>query len=125
MLRRIGPIVLRYLLRAYEGRLSRFVRALRAFADGRMPDAELVEGYISARFGVEHHLTSLFRYALCLNRGGHEYVAALQLDSDPLDTDTPYRLDPGVRILTDLHDCALVLDRISRRGRVIGAVDDL
>jgi len=124
VLRRVGPIVLRYLLRAYEGRLSSFVRALRAFADGRIPDAELVEGYISARFGVEHHLTSLFRYALCLNRGAYEYVAAPPLDPATLDTNAPYRLDPGVRILTDLHDCALVLDCISRDSEGSALLDD-
>ena len=101
-LRRVGPIVLRYLLRAYDGRLSVFLRDLEA---ANQP----LETYIAAKFGEDHHLTSLFRYALRVNEGGDERRAA----GEPreFDAEAAYRL--GAHMLTDLHDCAALLHSIA------------
>jgi hypothetical protein len=114
VLRRVGPIVLRYLLRAYDGRLSNFVRALREFANDAMPDAALDEDFIRTTFGDDHHLTSLFRYALCVNAGGSERVAPPALQPVAFDVDGRYRISHDVRVLADLHDCAVVIANIER-----------
>jgi radical SAM superfamily enzyme YgiQ (UPF0313 family) len=124
LLRRVGPVVLRYLLRAYDGRLSNFVRALRSFARGRMPDGQLVEAYVRARFGGRHHLTSLVRYGLCVHAGGDERVAPSPIDWAAFDPDVPYRVGPGVRVHRDLHDCGLVLERVARDPAGSTLLDD-
>jgi hypothetical protein len=94
-LRHLGPFVLRYLLRAFEQRLSRLVFAMRDWASqaGRteLPNTELVEEFVSAKFGPCHHLTSLTRYALHLPEGTNDAVA--------FDPDRQYQLDMKVRLL--------------------------
>ena len=122
VLRRVGPIVLRYLLRAFDGRLSLFVRALRNFADVWMADAALVEAFIAVTFGEEHHLTSLFRYALRVNEGGAERVAPSFVPG-VFSVDAPYRLREDVRLLPEMHDCQHVLARI-REHDGEGLLDD-
>jgi hypothetical protein len=74
----------------------------------------LVEAYIGATFGEEHHLTSLFRYALRVNEGGAERVVAAPIAPAAFDADVPYRLSEDVRVLPDLHDCQRVLEQITR-----------
>jgi radical SAM superfamily enzyme YgiQ (UPF0313 family) len=110
-LRRLGPIVLRYVLRAFEQKLSRLVFAMRdwACANGRtdLPDAEFLEEFFSARFGPRHHLTSLTRYLLHLPNGTNSEVAPVAFDPD-----RQYQLDANVRLLTDMHDCEALLERI-------------
>ena len=90
-LRHLGPFVLKYLLRAFEQRLSLLVFAMRDWAShtGRtdLPNTEFVEEFISARFGPRHHLTSLTRYAL-----------HLPADNE-FDPDRQYQLDANVRLL--------------------------
>jgi hypothetical protein len=103
-LRRLGPIVLRYLLLAYGGRLSNLVRELREFAD--------IETYVRAKFGADHHLVSLVRYGLRVH--GKRAV-----EPQPFDPDAVYRLDPGVRILEEMHDCALLLERIANAAELL------
>ena len=117
LLRRVGPVVLQYVLRAYDGKLSHLVRDLRRFAEERqaevIPDAALLEDYVSATFGADHHLVSLFRYALCVNEGGSERVLPPRTEPLAFDPDLPYGLGMDVRILSDMHDCALLMDRIA------------
>ena len=73
-LRRLGPIVVKYLLRAYGGRLSTLVEDLRLFAASRglgdRPDAGTVETYVRWKFGPRHHVTSLVRFALLATGAG-------------------------------------------------------
>jgi radical SAM superfamily enzyme YgiQ (UPF0313 family) len=114
LLRRAGPIVLRYLLRAYGGRLSNLVHALRAFAGDAKPDSAMLESYIGATFGDEHHLTSLFRFALCVNAGGAERAAPSATSPHAFDTEVPYRMSDNMRVLPALHDCSLVIENIRR-----------
>ena len=94
-LRHLGPFVLRYLLRAFEQRLSRLVFAMRDWASqtGRteLPNTGFIEEFVSAKFGPRHHLTSLTRYALHLTEGTNSGVA--------FDPDRQYQLDANVRLL--------------------------
>jgi radical SAM superfamily enzyme YgiQ (UPF0313 family) len=117
LLRRLGPIVLKYILRAYGGSLANLVHDLRRFAAARtpdrLPDAELCEAYVSATFGPDHHVTSLVRYALQVNDGGSERLLPPAMRLPALDPEAPYCLAAGVRILPGMHDCALLLERIA------------
>src|SRR5262249_24185946 len=112
-LRQLGPTILKYLLRAFEQRLSRLVFAMRDWAEasGRteLPNAEFVEEFISARFGPRHHLASLTRYAFHLPNGTKSDVTAVAFDPDQ-----QYQLDANVRLLTDMHDCDALIERIGR-----------
>jgi radical SAM superfamily enzyme YgiQ (UPF0313 family) len=119
VLRRVGPVILKYLLRVYGGELSRLVFALRYWTEsnGRCgkPDAELIQDYVCHRFGPDHHLTSLFRYLLCA-RGtvGEQRLSPESVESqaavfDPL---LPYQLGSHVRVLADIHDCGFLIERI-------------
>jgi radical SAM superfamily enzyme YgiQ (UPF0313 family) len=67
-LRRAGPLVVDYVLRSpspsYDGRLSRLLAELRAFTAGAPPEPQQVVAYMAATFGGQHHVTSLFRFAL-------------------------------------------------------------
>lgn len=114
LLRRAGPVVVPYMLRAFGGKLSAFVRALWSFAEPRgetpRPSAETLESFFAERFGTTHHLTSLFRFALRANA-----VAGDRLDADgepPFDTAAPYRVASGVHVLRELRDCGRALARI-------------
>ena len=130
LLRRVGPIVIGYALRRFEGKLSAFVAAFSAFvARGengdsgervQAPDAALLVAFVANCFGPRHHLASLFRFGLELH------------DARPLNGTDPaareafeapraYVLSDRVRILPDLHDC----DRWLARIRDSVAVDDL
>lgn len=126
LLRRIGPIVLSYMLRAYEGKLANLVRELRSFAGDRVPDAELLEAYVTATFGREHHLTSLVRYALRVREEGSERTAPSRQEQAAFDAGVPYRLGDDVSVLEEMHDCARLLARITRdTGTVLLEDEDL
>ncbi|HSB11719.1 MAG TPA: radical SAM protein [Blastocatellia bacterium] len=122
VLRRVGPLILKYALRAYGGQLSKLVFALRHWAESNgscgRPDADLVESYITATFGRRHHLTSLLRYALAAHGTlGDE----IDLEERTLaerrfanfDPHRRYQLDSRVRVLSDMHDCKLLIERIA------------
>jgi hypothetical protein len=72
-----------------------------------LPDADFVEEFVSSRFGPQHHLTSLTRYALHLPNDGNNEVAAAAFDPDQ-----QYQLDAKVRLLTGMHDCEALIERI-------------
>lgn len=119
VLRRVGPVVLRYMLRVYDGQLSKLVFALRLWAgnNGRTdpPDAELVEDYISSTFGPRHHLTSLFRHALwstAAHRRQHPLNESPESPVAEFDPRESYQLGSHVSVLSDIHDCNLLIDRI-------------
>ncbi len=118
-LRHLGPIVLKYLLRAFEQKLSRLVFAMRDWAKAQdrnaLPDADFVEEFVSSRFGPHHHLTSLTRYALHLPNDANSEVAAAAFDPDQ-----QYQLDAKVRLLTDMHDCEALIERIRLDSTGVG-----
>jgi radical SAM superfamily enzyme YgiQ (UPF0313 family) len=127
LIRRAGPLVVNYVLRAYGGRLSELVHEFRVFAESRgcedRPRADTLEAYLSAKFGPAHHVTSLFRYALRAN----EAVAVqteVPRDASAFDPRRPYRVSPSVHVLDNLHDCSRVLAHIERELEPSGLVDD-
>ena len=128
LLRRAGPILVQYLMRAYEGRLSTFVADLRRFADatgpGRAPDAETLEAYIREKFGPAHHMTSLFRYALRATSRHADGVHTADNRDAHFDPDVDYELNPDVEILADMHDCQLLIERINGLGAGSRLLDD-
>jgi hypothetical protein len=117
LLRRVGPFVLNYLLRAFDGRLSELVRHMRSFADrrfpGRPPEAAMLEAFVGETFGADHHLTSLVRFALRVNEGGGERSMPADAPPPAFDPAASYRLGPTVRLLADIHDCEALLARIA------------
>jgi len=118
LLRRAGPLVLSYVLRDYGGRLSRLVFDLRHWAeragrDGR-PDSVLVIDYFAAKYGAGHHLTSLFRYALAANADDDEWNPRAEPAPAAFDPECQYLLGPRVAVLHELHDCAVLVERIKR-----------
>lgn len=116
LLRRAGPIIVGYTLRAYDGRLDSFVTGFRDFLDqsaaGAKPDAHRLQAYIAAQFGADHHLTSLFRYALLANSRADDEQDDTPAEPPRLDAQTPYHLGADVHLLADLHDCGSILERI-------------
>ena len=117
LLRRAGPVVLKYMLRAYDGRLGTLVGDLRKFSEssGRwgQPEAEMIEAFMRWRFGGAHHLTSLFRYALRAGAAALEPLEPPPQIAQPFDLDRRYVLSPAVYVLHDLHDCGAVIDQIA------------
>lgn len=116
VLRRLGPIILSYTLRAYGGRLSSLVHALRLWADmndrhGDM-DTDLFEAYTRATFGSLHHLTSLIRYALMVSCPKKPSSLAAPR-SQGFDPNKLYRLGSHIRVLTDMHNCDALLEKIA------------
>jgi len=115
-LRRVGPIILSYTLRAYDGQLSKLVYCLRRWADshgrGDRPTADLVEAYICATFGPFHHLTSLFRYALWANRAGAAQPSPDDSRSPAFEPHQTYQLSSRFRVAPDMHDCELLIELI-------------
>ena len=115
--RKSGPVVIKYLLRAYEGRLSRLVAEFREFAEcndlGSCPNCAMAEEFLRSRFGRAHHLVSLYGFAV--RTGGDEGMDFPSSASDPLDPTQHYRLNPGTYILHDYHDCGALLDQIKQQ----------
>lgn len=117
VLRRVGPIIARYLLRAYEGRLSNFVFAVSEWAERKgyvnLPDARMILDFVSERFGSQHHLSSLFRFALCGQQSG-ESTIELESANGAFDPDQLYTIGSHVQILPGLHVCESLIERIKQ-----------
>ena len=116
VLRRVGPVILKYLLRAYDGRLSKLIFTLRDWANRNqrteLPTALMLEDFVSDQFGSQHHLSSLFRFALCSHKKVHDLPANTQTGS--FDPEQSYQLGSHVHVLSDLHDCQFLIDRIKQ-----------
>jgi radical SAM superfamily enzyme YgiQ (UPF0313 family) len=127
LLRRAGPIIVKYLLRSYDGRLSLLAADLRRFVErswpGRTPDAKVLGAFIGATFGPGHHMTSLFRYALCVASRVADRIGS-QGQTERFDADLEYELNPHTAILPDLHDCQFVIERIKDLGPSDPVLDD-
>jgi hypothetical protein len=114
--RRLGPAILKYWLRVYDGQLSKLVFALRSWARGNahfnQPDDALIEEYARESFGARHHLTSLVRYALCVN--GKQRAPDTLRESKPTSFDPrqPYAPGSQFRVLSEIHDFDALLNRI-------------
>ena len=116
VLRRVGPVVLKYLLRPYEGRLSNLIFALRSWSRSRgyhnQPDADLVEAYFCDTFGSRNHVTSLIRYALCVNSKQNESRASHESRSAGFDPHETYEPGSHFRVLSEVHDFDFLISRI-------------
>ena len=112
VLRRTGPVVLKYLLRGYEGRLSKLIFALRSWAHTIRPSAEMVESYFRETFGPRDHLTSLIRYTLCVNGRQNYSRASDESCSASFDPNQPYKLGSDFHVLPQIHDFDFLLNRI-------------
>jgi radical SAM superfamily enzyme YgiQ (UPF0313 family) len=127
LLRRAGPILIQYLLRNYGGRLSVLAAELRRFAAGYRsegaPDAATLEAFMREKFGPAHHITSLFRYALCATSRTEDQMRA-PVCRTAFDPDADYELSPDVEILPDLHDCEFVIERIKSLNAGASVLDD-
>jgi radical SAM superfamily enzyme YgiQ (UPF0313 family) len=127
LLRRAGPILVEYLLRAYDGRLSALAADVRRFSDqqrpGRALDGDTFEAFIREAFGPAHHMTSLFRYALCATSHSSERIGAANRIAR-FDPEADYELSPDAEILPDMHDCRLVVDRIKSLESGARLLDD-
>lgn len=119
VLRKTGHTILTYALKLYDGRFSVLVGRLREWArrDGRgeVVTVPLVLGFLASEHGEEHHLTSLFRYALVTEAARH-MKPTVPTPASPgarLDPDRPYRLGKGVYLFRRLHDCSRLIEAIS------------
>ncbi len=114
LLRRIGPRVAAYMLRGFDGRLSRLVSDLRTFCADRTAGGSLsptaFADFVADRFGAQHHLTSLVRLGLLLH---DPRVPTASPASDAYDPTTTYVLDADVYILTEMHDPEVWMQRIA------------
>ncbi len=114
VLRRVGPVIMKYLLRAYDGRLSKLILELRDWASTELPTAQMLEDFVIERFGPQHHLSSLFRFALCGDKRDPHHDLPANTQAVSFDPQQCYRLGSHVHVLSDLHDCEFLLDRIKQ-----------
>jgi radical SAM superfamily enzyme YgiQ (UPF0313 family) len=115
--RKAGPIVLNYLLRAFQGRFSRLVSEFRAFSKsgslGNRPDFAMVEHFLKWKFGDSHHLVSLYGFAV--RTSDTPEINAPVFKTDALNLASPYKLNPRTYILHDYYDCGFLLDKIRQQ----------
>jgi radical SAM superfamily enzyme YgiQ (UPF0313 family) len=116
-----GRVIVGYMLRGFEGRLSRFMteawnwRRLSPRKSAKV-GADDIEGFLQARFGRQNHLVSLFRYARALSDVGKRRTVCpsgtMPAAVDP--RDEPLRIKPGTILLRDIHNCVTLLNRIEK-----------
>jgi radical SAM superfamily enzyme YgiQ (UPF0313 family) len=115
--RTVGHQILSYALRFFQGRLSLLIAAFSDWMASKGAPAvaaDLALEFIAARFGASHHLTSLFRYGLAVSVLKQASTALRSRDEGaPSGRREAYMRSPGSCILTDLHNCGALLDRIS------------
>jgi len=119
-LHEVGRTTLQYLLRAFDGRLSRFLNDAYLWHSKTEPEEaaaslETIAGFMAARFGQESHLVSLLRYAAAL----HEVQKAGSVREVMSDTDIASSGDAilglslSVVIVKAMHDCPALLKRLA------------
>lgn len=112
-LQEVARSILRYLLRAYGGRTSALIEAADAWrvSQGLAPssvDPEFFVRFAAARFGADHHMVSMLRYAVAIAR----VRTAARRQREPgaaLRPDAPLRLGRCVEILTRIHHVPALL----------------
>ena len=120
LLRRLGPLVVRHVLRDHGGRLAELVRALRRFAEATRgglaaPDAGLLVAFAGATFGPRHPVTSLVRYGLReLAPGPAVEAGAPAAPPATFEPSAPYRRNGRLRVLPEIHDCDRLVAQLER-----------
>lgn len=130
-LRIVGHEILSYLLRFYQGRLSRLIADLEEWALQNHPKEsmgpKLALEFVSDTLGSGHHVTSLFRYGMQIGMlaANHSAAQAVTADSEPqFDPERTYCLSPRILLFTELHDCTGLLERIRSLPRDAAPIDD-
>ena len=120
LLRRAGPILVQYLLRAYDGRLSLLVADLRRFVD--RSSTRTRAGCRDARGVHPRDVRARAPHDVAVSLCALRHVAGRRCDVQAraatrraFDPDVDYELSPDVEILPDLHDCQLA-DRADQGG---------
>lgn len=120
MLRKAGHTILTYTLQYYENQFSRLIEHLWQWSRQRPAGDDQITGefvvdYFNDHF-PDHHLTSLFRYALLT-----EHTRKISLDtrgmdrgSVSLDYDQSYKLSSSAFLFQNIHNCVAVIDRIEK-----------
>jgi len=115
LIRQVGAEILSYILRIWKGNLSALIADFQQFCeschDSERPDYEILERFFVAIFGSSHHLLSLFRYASLTCRVNSEHPQP-EFNSLP-DPTAHYVLQSQVEIVPEMHDCALLLQKIA------------
>jgi hypothetical protein len=116
MLRKAGHTILRYALTWYEGSFARMVGDLRAWREQRQAQERLtVEEtleYFAERYGPDHHLTSLFRYALAGDSERPLAPAPKRRTPVEFQPDQPLQLSNNAHLLQGIHNCVELLERL-------------
>jgi hypothetical protein len=114
----LGATVTSYLLRFFAGRLSNLVAALREWSRtcvGNIKiDTQLFEGYILNKFGKDHHVSSLVRYALAIDKlraNASDHMLADSVE-DGFQLEANYRLSRHALLMSDIHDFGYLIDKI-------------
>jgi radical SAM superfamily enzyme YgiQ (UPF0313 family) len=124
VLRRLSPRVLRYALRAFDGRLSQLAAEVFQAADADQSKTALganeVLHCITNKLGPRHHLTSLFRYSFEV----HASAPATKDFEAVFDPRRRYRLNPNARVLHELHDIDHLLKLLESEAGGSALADD-
>ena len=118
-LQQLAKPIVRYLLRAFDDRLSTLIAAVDDWRQSRGLGAssissEFMIAFATAQFGVHHHIVSLLRYAVTINRVRLAAKSCREVGPVPRRGAT---LQQGRRseILPDIHDCPALLAAIDRQ----------
>lgn len=120
---KIPRAIMRYMLNAYDGRLSRLVEAARAWRDAAgvtlAPSApEFMVAFAAATFGQDHHLHSLLRYGAAVHRVRVAARDARATGAKPR-RDLDLKLSRRSAVLDNIHDCAALMSKIVGADRLL------
>jgi hypothetical protein len=126
-IRKIPRSIMRYLLNAYEGRLSLLVESAhlwsRTAAIAVAPtEPEFLVAFASATFGRDHHLRSLLRYASAVHRVRLAAMGSEKAGRIPR-RGASLRLSSGSTVLGDIHDCAALMAKVDGLDRLLDHIE--
>jgi len=115
--RKMPRAIMRYLLNAYDGRLSLLVEAARCWREAANPmlaptEPEFLAAFAASRFGAGHHLHSLLRYAAAVHRVRIAAKRAATASPAKPRRDAGFKLSRGSAVLNDIHDCAALTAKL-------------
>ncbi len=115
ILRKLGHTILSYVLRYYDRRFSILIDQLCHHFEtslvNRQPQIEDVIEFFSQNFGKNNHVTSLVRYAL-LTENARKHPPRKQEKTATFVESQHYMLRSGTYLFRDIHDCAMLIDKI-------------
>ena len=124
VLHEVGRTTLHYLLRAFDGRLSRFLNDAYLWHSETEPEeavasVEIIARFMAARFGKGSHLASLLRYVEAIHKVQKAGPVRDIMDGPDLvsSRDAILGLSASVVIVKAMHDCPALLKRIAAHPR--------